>query len=95
MRAVVVAALALVAEFTSAAALELIGQAGVLGEWELTADLTATGGKQEFAGPIVLKHTGICSADGPETRTGEMRLQHGERLAGQGNADDRRQPVHV
>jgi len=74
MRAVVVAALALMAELTSAAALELIGQAGVLKEWELTADLTATGGKQEFAGLIVLKHTGICSADGPETRTGEMRL---------------------
>lgn len=76
MRALVVAAFAAVsAEFTSADALELIGQAGVLGEWELTANLTATGGKQEFGGPIVLKHTGICSADGPETRTGEIQIQ--------------------
>jgi hypothetical protein len=58
-----------------AKALELIGQAGVLGEWELTANLTATGARQEFAGPITLKHTGICAADGPETRTGEIRLQ--------------------
>ena len=76
MRTLVIAALvAVVARLPSAEALELIGQAGVLGEWELTADLTATGGKQEFAGPIVLKHTGICSADGPETRSGEMKLQ--------------------
>ena len=74
MRAVIVVALALMAGLTSAAALEVIGQAGVLGEWELSANLTAAGGKQDFAGPIVLKHTGICSADGPETRTGEMKL---------------------
>ena len=76
MRTLITAALvAVVAQVPSAEALELIGQVGVLGEWELTADLTATGGKQEFAGPIVLKHTGICSADGPETRNGEMKLQ--------------------
>jgi hypothetical protein len=59
----------------SAQALELIGQAGVLGEWELTASVSATGAKQEFAGPITLKHTGICTTDEPETRTGEIRLQ--------------------
>ena len=75
MRAFVLAALAaLSAAPSSADALELIGQAGVLGEWELTADLTATDGKRQFSGPVVLKHTGICSADGPETRTGDMRL---------------------
>jgi hypothetical protein len=60
---------------TSVQALELIGQAGVLGEWELTADVTPTGGKQEFAGPITLKHAGVCTTDGPETRSGEIRLQ--------------------
>jgi hypothetical protein len=60
---------------SSASALELIGQAGVLGEWELTANLTATGAKQEFAGPITLKHTGVCTTDEPETRSGEIRLQ--------------------
>jgi hypothetical protein len=56
-------------------ALELTGQAGVLGEWELTATVTPTAGKQEYAGPITLTHTGICSADGPETRTGDIKLQ--------------------
>ena len=56
-------------------ALELNGQAGVLGEWELTANVTPTGVRQEFAGPITLKHTGICTTDEPETRTGEIKLQ--------------------
>ena len=59
----------------SASALELIGQAGILGEWELTANLEAAGGRQEFAGPITLKHTGICTTDEPEKRSGDIRLQ--------------------
>jgi len=60
---------------SSASALELIGQAGILGEWELTANLQAAGGRQEFAGPITLKHTGICTTDEPEKRSGDIRLQ--------------------
>lgn len=59
----------------SASALELIGQAGILGEWELTANLEAAGGRQQFAGPITLKHTGICTTSEPEKRTGDIRLQ--------------------
>src|SRR4051794_25672248 len=58
-----------------AQALELTGQAGILGEWELTANITATGVRQEFSGPIVLKHTGVCTTDEPETRAGEIKLQ--------------------
>jgi len=64
-----------VAAATCAEAIELVGQAGVLGEWELTANVTATGAKQVFAGPVTLKHTGICTTDEPETRTGEIKLQ--------------------
>jgi hypothetical protein len=60
---------------SSAHAIELTGQAGVLGEWELSANVSATGGKHEFAGPVTLKHTGICTTDEPETRNGEIRLQ--------------------
>jgi hypothetical protein len=60
---------------SSLAALELFGQAGVLGEWEVTADITATGGKQEFAGPVTLTHTGICTTSEPEKRTGDIRIQ--------------------
>lgn len=75
MRALIVAAFAAAsAEFASAAALELVGQAGVLGEWELTATLAATENKQEFTGPLVMKHVAMCTVDGPEMRTGELRL---------------------
>lgn len=75
MRALIVAAFAAAsAELTSAAALELVGQAGVLGEWELTASLVAAENKQEFAGSFVLKHVAMCTVDGPETRTGELRI---------------------
>ena len=51
------------------------GQAGVLGEWELSATVTekAEGGGQ-WAGPFRLKHVGFCSVDGPEEKTGELRL---------------------
>ena len=55
--------------------LEILGQAGVLGEWELTANLTATGTQKEFSGPLVMKHVGVCTVDGPEQKTGEIKLQ--------------------
>jgi hypothetical protein len=57
-------------------AMEFLGQAGVLGEWELTGNLTEGGsGPKEFSGPLKMKHVGICTQDGPEERAGEIRLQ--------------------
>src|SRR5436190_18572390 len=56
---------------------QVIGYAGVLGEWELTATVTENASlrTREFSGPMTLKHTGLCTQDGPEEKTGEMRLQ--------------------
>jgi hypothetical protein len=58
-------------------AMEFLGQAGVLGEWELTGNLTegGAGPRKEFSGPLKMKHVGICTQDGPEERAGEIRLQ--------------------
>jgi hypothetical protein len=58
-------------------AMEFLGQAGVLGEWELTGNLTESGSglSKEFSGPLKMKHVGICTQDGPEERAGEIRLQ--------------------
>ena len=58
-------------------AMEFLGQAGVLGEWELTGNLTegGPGPRKEFWGPLKMKHVGICTQDGPEERAGEIRLQ--------------------
>jgi hypothetical protein len=80
MQRLVAAALLLMASNAAAWAaeaetLEVLGQAGVLGEWELTAKLTATGTPKEFSGPLVMKHVGVCTVDGPEQKTGEIKLQ--------------------
>ena len=63
-------------------AMELLGQAGVLGEWELTGNLTESGSgpRKEFSGPLKMKHVGICTQEGPEERAGEIRLQLAGRL---------------
>jgi hypothetical protein len=52
------------------------GQSGILGEWELTATVTkeTDGGGRRWSGPLSLKHIGFCSVDGPEEKTGELRL---------------------
>jgi hypothetical protein len=56
---------------------ELIGYAGVLGEWELTATVTETPSRRagEFFGPVTMTHVGICTQDGPEQKTGEIQVQ--------------------
>lgn len=56
---------------------QILGYAGLLGEWELTANVTekTQGWTREFSGPLSLKHTGMCSQDGPEEKTGEIRIQ--------------------
>src|SRR5476651_2664916 len=66
-----------IATSTAAAeTLDILGQAGVLGEWELTANISSTdGARKQFSGPLVMKHVGICSVDGPEVKQGEIQLQ--------------------
>ena len=56
---------------------QVIGYSGHLGEWELTATVTETAGGSapEYAGPLTMKHVGICTQDGPEEKTGALRLR--------------------
>ena len=52
------------------------GQFGVLGEWVLSAtvvELVDHGGR--WVGPLNLKHIGYCGVDGPQEKTGELRLK--------------------
>jgi hypothetical protein len=69
--------LAVVAAPASAQSLEVFGYAGVLGEWELTATVTENASRQtkDFSGPVTMTHVGLCTQDGPEKKTGEIRLQ--------------------
>jgi hypothetical protein len=60
--------------------LQVTGYAGVLGEWEMTATIDsvpamASQRTREYAGPITMKHVGWCTQDGPEEKTGEIRLE--------------------
>jgi hypothetical protein len=61
----------------SAESLQIVGYSGYLGEWELTATVTetASGSRKEYSGPLTMRHVGLCTQDGPEEKTGEMRLQ--------------------
>jgi len=52
----------------------VIGQSGILGEWEIAATVTKQAGGQRWNGPVSLKHTGFCSVDGPEEKTGELSI---------------------
>ena len=52
------------------------GQVGYLQEWELKASLakTVSGSKIEYSGAVTLRHVGLCSANGVEEKSGNMRL---------------------
>ena len=69
--------LGILATPASAQSLQVVGYSGYLGEWELTATVTetASGHVKEYVGPLTLKHVGVCTQDGPEEKSGEMRVQ--------------------
>jgi hypothetical protein len=71
---VVLGALATSAQAQS---LQVIGYSGYLGEWELTAAVTEKDSSQtkEYSGLLTMKHVGLCTQDGPEEKTGEIRFQ--------------------
>jgi hypothetical protein len=56
---------------------QVIGYSGYLGEWELTATVTEriSSRTKEYSGPLTMRHIGLCTQDGPEEKTGEMRFQ--------------------
>ncbi|MFY9754432.1 MAG: hypothetical protein WAK37_00665 [Pseudolabrys sp.] len=58
-----------------AQSLQVFGYAGVLGEWELTASVTGNDDSKDYSGPLTMTHVGICTADGPEEKKGNIRLQ--------------------
>lgn len=72
-----VAALTAFAGTANAEPREVFGYAGELGEWELLATVTdkAHPSGREFSGPLMMTHIGICTQDGPEKTSGEIRFQ--------------------
>jgi hypothetical protein len=57
-----------------ARSLRVEGTAGYLSEWELNGEATASDGREQFSGPLTLKHVGLCSANGPEEKSGKIEF---------------------
>jgi hypothetical protein len=76
-RAILPLALSLIAAPARADSLEIVGYSGYLGEWELTATIKEDGSaaRKGYSGPLSMKHVGLCTQDGPEERSGEIRVQ--------------------
>ena len=76
-RAALLLALILPAVPAGASSLELVGYSGYLGEWELTAALTEDGSTtpKAYSGPLSMKHVGLCTQDGPEEKSGKIRVE--------------------
>jgi len=57
--------------------LQLEGQTGYLGEYELSGTVSkqSSNGGTEFSGPLVVKHVGLCTHAGPQEATSEIKLQ--------------------
>lgn len=70
-------ALGALAATAHAQSLQVVGYAGVLGEWELTATVTQATSQRggAFSGPATMTHVGVCTQDGPEQRNGDIRFQ--------------------
>ncbi len=70
-------ALAVAADLAQAGPLRVTGTAGYLSEWELAGDVTEKepAGAREFSGPLIWKHVGLCSVNGPQEKPGEINLR--------------------
>jgi hypothetical protein len=75
--AMVSLALILPAAPAGADPLQLVGYSGYLGEWELTATVTedASTTPKAYSGPLSIKHVGLCTQEGPEEKSGKIRVQ--------------------
>jgi hypothetical protein len=71
------------AESTMAQSYSVNGQVGYLQEWELKANLakTITDSGVSYDGPVTLRHVGLCSVNGPEEKSGVVRLMVSRRTS--------------
>ena len=56
---------------------QVAGTAGYLSEWEIRGAVTerVSAGRSEFFGPVIWKHVGLCSVNGPQEKYGEIKFQ--------------------
>jgi hypothetical protein len=71
------AALGMAGVAAHAQALRVEGTAGYLSEWEFSGEVSrgdATD-SNEYSGPMIWKHVGLCSVTGPQEKRGEIRIR--------------------
>jgi len=73
----VVIALGMAGRPAESQSLQVAGIAGYLSEWELEGAVTerVSAGGSEFSGPVIWKHVGLCSLNGPQEKYGEIGFQ--------------------
>jgi hypothetical protein len=69
--------LAVAVDPAQAGSLRVTGTAGYLSEWELDGDVTdeMSGEAKAFSGPLIWKHVGLCSVNGPQEKPGKINFQ--------------------
>lgn len=57
--------------------MQLQGQTGYLGEYELSGTVSEqrSNGQTVFSGPLVVKHVGLCTHVGPQETISQIKLQ--------------------
>jgi hypothetical protein len=77
MRAIVTVMLICASEAALAQSYPASGQIGYLQEWEIKGSLakTSTRSGAEYAGPVTLRHVGLCSVNGVEEKAGVVQLK--------------------
>jgi hypothetical protein len=73
----IVVALIAFATPAGAQSMQVHGKTGYLGEYELSSSVTERGsnGEKEFSGPLIIKHVGLCTHDGPNETVSQLRFR--------------------
>lgn len=59
---------------SAAPPIDLAGTFGYLGEYEISARLAARDGSNDYAGPLLVRHVGLCTHEGPQEMRGDISL---------------------
>jgi len=61
----------------NAQSVQVTGKFGYLSEYELTANVAANRPEAngEFSGPMIVRHVGLCTHEGPNQEDGQIRLK--------------------
>jgi hypothetical protein len=54
---------------------QLTGKTGYLSEWQFNVALSGGSPSDQFSVPVTWKHVGVCSANGPVEKKGDIDIQ--------------------